>query len=341
MNKKGSYIIGETAYNHEGDIKYLYKMIDDIAELKLNAIKFHLLLDVASYMQEEHPLISKIKDCVFSEGDWSKILEYSKEKELDVIALCDDVESLVMINRRSLDVDAVEIHAVCLNDIFILKEASNFKKTVILGIGGSSLDEIQYAVNFLKKNGKNDIFLMYGFQNYPTDYSEINLSKMLKLKELFELPIGYADHTAFDDENNEIISSMAAAIGINVLEKHYTPDPRVKRIDYQASVGKEQMKRIRKYMDLALTVRGHGGLKMSGAEQKYGIVGPMKKAIVAKRDIKQGEEFSTDNLCFKRTKQESTMKQMDFPKLLGLKAKRNIKEDEMVNFSKAEFKSGE
>jgi sialic acid synthase SpsE len=36
------YIIGETAYNHEGDINYLHKMIDDIAELELNAVKVRL-----------------------------------------------------------------------------------------------------------------------------------------------------------------------------------------------------------------------------------------------------------------------------------------------------------
>ena len=41
---KEPYIIAETAYNHEGDVNYLYKMIDEIAELELNAIKFHLLL---------------------------------------------------------------------------------------------------------------------------------------------------------------------------------------------------------------------------------------------------------------------------------------------------------
>jgi len=36
---KEPYIIGETAYHHEGDIDYLYKMIDAIAELGLDAVK--------------------------------------------------------------------------------------------------------------------------------------------------------------------------------------------------------------------------------------------------------------------------------------------------------------
>ena len=40
------YIIVDTAYNHEGDIKYLYQMIDDVKEIGLNAIKFHIGLNM-------------------------------------------------------------------------------------------------------------------------------------------------------------------------------------------------------------------------------------------------------------------------------------------------------
>ena len=41
---KSPYIIAETAYNHQGDIEYLIRIIDEIYELKLNSVKFHLLL---------------------------------------------------------------------------------------------------------------------------------------------------------------------------------------------------------------------------------------------------------------------------------------------------------
>lgn len=60
-NFKEPYIIGETAYNHEGDINYLYKMIDEIAELELNAVKFHLMLNPESYMQKKHPLMRETR----------------------------------------------------------------------------------------------------------------------------------------------------------------------------------------------------------------------------------------------------------------------------------------
>ena len=331
------YIIGETAYNHEGDIKYLYRMIDDIAELKLNSVKFHLLLKAESYMQKKHPLVKTLKQWMFTKQEWTEILNYSKEKKIDIIALCDDVESLQFINTEFPNIFAIELHATSLNDYFLLEEASKYKGTVILGIGGSTLDEIQYALDFLNSHNKKNILLMYGFQNYPTNYLDINLSKMNKIKNLFNLPIGYADHTSYNDPNNEIISSMAAMLGYDILEKHYTPDFGVERIDFHAAVGKSQMLKIKELMDLALTVHGNGSLKMSEAELNYGNTGPMKKAIVAKENIKKGEKLNLNNLWFKRTEESSPLKQNVFSQLLGLTAKKNIKEDEIIDFSKVNF----
>ena len=340
INSINPYVIGETAYNHEGDIKYLHKMIDDIADLNLNAIKFHLLLDPASYMQKSHPLINDIKKWIFTEKQWDNIIDYSNEKNLDIIALCDDVESLKYINKNKNHVAAIELHATGLNDWFLLNEASKFNGTIILGIGGSTIDEIEYAINILKTAGKDDIILMYGFQSYPTDYADINLSKMLKIKDLFNLPVGYADHTAFDDVNNEIVSIMAATMGFNILEKHYTPDFGKERIDFHAAVGKEQMLKIKELMKIALLTYGNNTLKMSDAELEYGNTGPMKKAVVAKTEIKKGEILTVDNVWFKRTVEESPVKQNQFLQLIGLEAAVDIKEDEIIDFSKIvyEFK---
>jgi len=336
MPKK--YIIAETAYNHEGDFAYLRGMVDDIAEMGLDAVKFHLMLNPESYAQHKHPLIHSIRQWTFDKEQWSGIIGYAAGKGLDVVALCDDVESLTFISERfSEKVRAVEIHATGINDWFLLRRAAGFAGCVILGIGGSTIDEISYAVDLLRDDGCDDIILMYGFQSYPTNYSDINLSRMLKIRDLFGLPVGYADHTAFDDPNNEIISVMAAAMGVEILEKHYTPDHGVERIDYHAAVGREQMLRIKELMDVALAVHGTGSLAMSSAEREYGNTGPMKKAIVAKRDIAAGERLSPENLWFKRTVEESMITQKQFTQLVGLEAIDDIDADEIIDFGKVRY----
>lgn len=334
------YLIGETAYNHEGNFDYLCKMIDDIAELDLNAVKFHIMLNPESYIQKNHVLLEQIKKWIFKEEQWLDVINRSKKNNLDVVMLCDDVESVNFIVENDLKVDFIEIHATGLNDYFLLDSLSNWDKQIILGIGGTKLDEILYAIDFLIDKGKDKIILMYGFQSYPTNYSDINLSKMMKIKNLFDFPVGYADHTGFDDPNNEILSIMAATMGFNILEKHYTPDFGKERIDYHAAVGKDKMLKIKELMSLALSVYGNGKLELSEPEKKYGNVGPMKKAIVAKRFIPKGEKLSRDNLWFKRTIEESPVEQNQFSKLLGLETSMDINEDEIITFDKViyEFK---
>jgi len=338
MNIHKPYIIAETAYNHEGDFRYLCSMTDKIAELKVQAIKYHLLLNPAKYIQDKHPAFKIVQDCLFSKKQWRDIIDRAIREKLDIIALCDDTESVEFVKKEYSGIKAIELHAVSLNDYFMLKESVSFKGTVILGVGGSTLDEIEYAVNFLRENGKKDILLIYGFQNYPTDYSKINLLKMVKLKEIFDLPVGYADHTAFDDQYNEVISCMAGMMGIGILEKHFTLDEGKKRIDFEAAVGENQMLKIKGLLSTVLAVYGSGSMKMSKAEMVYGNTGPMKKAIVAARKIKRGEKLSLSNLCFKRTREISPVKQKEFLSLIGLQANQNIKKDEIITFDKLQYK---
>lgn len=331
------YVIGETAYNHEGDIEYLFRMIDDIAELKLNAIKLHMTLKPESYMNTTHPVFKELKKWIFSEEQWDEIIDRVSKKGLDIIILCNDVKGVEYLLNKKKAIHSMELHAVSLNDYYLLDIVSKFNGRIILGIGGSTLDEIEYAITFLKSRGVEDILLMYGFQSYPTNYKEINLSQMAKVRQLFNLPVGYADHTGFDDPHNELISIMAAVMGFNILEKHYTPEFGKERIDYQAAVGKEKMKNIVNLMQLAFDVHGDGSLEMSTDERNYGNIGPMKKAIVAKRDIKKGEKLSIENLWFKRTQEESYIKQSQFPLLIGLKTKVDINKDEIIDFSKIQY----
>lgn len=333
------YLIGETAFHHQGEILFLKKLIDNGADAKIDAIKFHLLLNLDDYFVKNHEAYSALNEWLFTKKQWEEIIDYNETKGIDSIVLCNDSKSIdFAINYKGKSIKAIELHATGLNDYLLLQKASDFKGTVILGVGGSSLDEIFFAVNTLQDMGQNDIFLMYGFQNYPTKYEDINLRKMIKLKELFDLPVGYADHTDPLDDYNEVISTTGISLGVNVCEKHFTHVFGEKRIDSQAAVSIPQLKKIRELMDVIFIGLGDGSLKMSDAEQSYGNTGPMKKAIVAETNIKKGDIISLHNIGFKRTNESTYMLQYFLPKLLGLKANRNINKDEFIDFSNVSYK---
>ncbi|OAV44297.1 N-acetylneuraminate synthase family protein [Lewinella sp. 4G2] len=331
------YLIGETAFHHQGDVPFLEELIANAVEVGVDAMKFHLTIDLDDYMVSNHEAIEVIRPWCLSANDWSTVLPNVIEQSLDLILLCNDVASLRWVNDSAIPVKAIELHATGLNDYFLLEEAAKFEQTVVLGTGGSTIEEIQYAVDFLRNRGKTDIFLMHGFQNYPTDFKDINLSKMRLLAGLFDLPVGYADHTDPADPDNEAISVMGAAAGFNVLEKHFTHAFGEKRIDAQAAVSVDQLRNVKRLLGKAVAAYGFNDLRMSAAEKKYGDTGPMKKAIVARREIKKGETVSIEDVAFKRTNESAPLKQLDLPKLIGLKAATTIDKDTFIDYSNVEY----
>lgn len=88
------YIIGETAWHHDGDEKYLMKIVSTIVDLRLNAIKFHLLLDVDSYITKSHPLYQATCDRTLGRAVWDKAIAKSVKAGLEVILLCNDIASI-------------------------------------------------------------------------------------------------------------------------------------------------------------------------------------------------------------------------------------------------------
>lgn len=337
-NIKKPYIIGETAFHHEGEIKFLNELIIQAANLKLDAIKFHSLLDIKNYMVKNHDAIPILEKISLSKSSLERAIKLATQKKLDVILLCNDVIDVKWAIKCDLKIRAIEIHSTGINDLFLLEEASKFKNTVLLGVGGSSIDEVKFAIDFLFEKGKKDILLMHGFQNYPTNYTDIFLERIEKFSNLFNLPMGYADHTDPNDENNEWLSVLGLTKGAFIIEKHFTTKFGEKRIDSQSAISIDQMKKVKDLAKILFKVIGfENPLSFSEAELNYGNTGPMKKAPVARYNIDKGERISIENIYFKRTLVSSSVKQRDILKILGLKTKQKIKMDEIIDFSKVEF----
>ncbi|WP_292010864.1 N-acetylneuraminate synthase family protein [Chryseobacterium sp.] len=338
-NTQNPYFILETAFHHEGNIEFLESLIESFKDINANAIKFHLLFDLNDYMVANHPALEVLRKISIPQDKWQEILEKTVNSGKEIILLCNDIESMKWVNsiQDKFPISAIEIHSTGLNDIFLLNEALNFKKTIIIGVGGSTFDEVQYAVNFLKDNNKTDILLMHGFQNYPTNYSDINLKRMLLLKEAFGLPLGYADHTDPTDTRNEIISVLPIVSGFNIIEKHVTNVPGEKRTDAQAAVSVEQMKGIISLAQDISKVNGVNNYELSDAEKKYGNTGPMKKAMVARLPIKKGEKITLDKIAFKRTEVSSPLLQKDLHKVIDNIAKEDIAQDEILSFGNISY----
>ena len=85
--------------------------------------------------------------------------------------------------------ELIEIHSVCLNvprlQRAVIENIDVKRQVVVIGIGGCSLDEVKKRFNFFMIR---ETVLMFGFQNYPTKYEDVNLGKIRKIQAYVSWP---------------------------------------------------------------------------------------------------------------------------------------------------------
>ncbi|MBL8013102.1 MAG: N-acetylneuraminate synthase family protein, partial [Candidatus Omnitrophica bacterium] len=118
----------------------------------------------------------------------------------------------------------------------------------------------------------------------------------------------------------------AAAMGACIIEKHFTMDRSMPGPDHQASLEPEELKAMVSAVRHVQEALGDGIKRPTAVELKN--LGAIRRSIVAKRAIVKGELFSEDNLAVKRPARGLTP--MRWHEVIGQKAKRNFKENEMV-----------
>jgi len=328
------YLIGEVACIHEGDFEYLTNLIDEIIKKKsCDAIKYHILIDLDSHMTKSHEGYELVTNLMLPKEKWASIIKKTKSRGFEVIVLVDDLKAVDFVREYIGLIDAVEVHAIALNNIEMLDKVKELQIPIILGIGGSEIDDIKFAINYLNRK---DILLMHGFQNYPTKYEYINFNKMIRIRNKFNLPMGYADHTVWDNENNELITLAGFMAGANFIEKHIALEIGKERIDFNSAISIDMLSNIRKKMELLNKTKGDGSFEISKYEKIYSKNGPMKFTIVANRALKRGQIIKKEDITFRRTGEENTINQRDYLNLIGKKVKKDIPKMGLVNWRNIE-----
>lgn len=323
-------LIAETAWHHDGDFNFLKKLVRSIVNnSNADIVKVHITLDFDEYMALDHPLYTKGKEWLLDKDQWKEIIEIIVRGKKQLMMLFNDRNAIDF--GMQFEPQLVEIHSVCLNDVklldFLKQSVSQITK-IVLGVGGTTLEELDHAIHRL--NHKN-IVLMHGFQNFPTKYSHINFKKIRKIIGLYPyFKHGYADHTAWDEPNNLLITLMGAAQGMDYVEKHVTIAYGVERTDWSAAISIDMFNKLYEKIQLLEKCLGNGQLSLNEAEKAYSVFGPMKKAAIINRNIKKGEIFSMGMIDFKRTGQKTDLTQLDVIESVGKRLSMKVEKGQVL-----------
>ncbi|MFK2820695.1 N-acetylneuraminate synthase family protein [Flavobacteriaceae sp. LMIT009] len=217
-----TFIIAEIAQAHHGNLSVAREYIDALAKTGVDAIKFQTHIAVAESSIHE-PFRIKFPTHDKTRFDYWKRMEFTLKQWKELKSHCDEVGLEFMSSPFSnaavdlleeVGVSRYKIGSGEVTNLLLLEKIVGTKKPVILSSGMSDFSELDNAIAFLKKR-KVEVSVLQCTTSYPTEPEEFGLNVINKLKQRYNIPIGFSDHSA------HIETCIAAvALGAEIIEFH-------------------------------------------------------------------------------------------------------------------------
>lgn len=327
------YIIAEAGVNHNGRLDLALKLCDAAKEAGVDAVKFQTWKTdnivtasarQAAYQTEntgvEESQYDMLKKLELSYTQFEEIQQYCKMIGVDFLSTPDEEESLEFL-MNTLHLPLVKIGSGEVTNIPFLRAIGRKRQKVILSTGMSTLSDVEMAYNTLLESGASEVALLHCTTNYPCSYDEVNLQAMQTLKSAFKCQVGYSDHTKGIE-----VPIAAAAMGAEIIEKHFTLDKNMEGPDHKASLDPVELKQMVASIRNIEKAMGDGIKRPNASEQKNAEV--VLKRIIAKKPIQKGEILGADNLALLRSSEGLPAKFWDL--VVGKPAKKDYQTDEAI-----------
>jgi len=321
------FIIAELSANHAGSLKTAKESIHAIRESGADAVKLQ------TYTPEWMTL--KIDKDEFKAGDlWKneymydlykkamtplewheELFNYARSLGLEIFSSPFSKEAVDFLEK--FNPPAYKIASFEITDYELIEYTASKGKPVIISTGIATLEEIQDVVEICKTKGA-ETALLKCTSAYPAPRSEVNLKTIPALKELFNVEVGFSDHTL------GISAPVAAvAMGARIIEKHFILDKSIDSPDKDFSLTPDEFKEMVKAIRETEEMTGEINFKPKSGRQ-------FARSLYVVKDIKKGEAFTRENV--KAIRPGFGLHPKYLPKILGKKACRDLSKGERLRW---------
>lgn len=287
-----AFITAEVGLNHNGDVETALRLIDAAAETGVDAVKFQVFkaesfvsgdIQKAAHqkrsLQEEETLWEMWKRLEFFKDDISRLAERALSHDLIFYASPFDEDSVEMLVGMGAPVMKIASGEVTNLPLVAAMAATGLP--VIMSVGMASLGEVEVAMETAANAGCDKLALLHCVANYPAELKDVNVARMAELERLFEVPVGFSDHTV-----GHYASVTAAALGASFVEKHFTLDRNLPGTDHTLSADPAMMKEMVTGIRAAEVAVGSSSLTRLSCEEEGRTL--FRRGLVATTDIPAG-----------------------------------------------------
>ena len=160
---------------------------------------------------------------------------------------------------------------------------------------------------------------------YPAENSGVHLNAITAIRENYDYPVGFADHSL-----GSMMNFPAVSLGASMLEVTITPNRNIEHVEHFMSLELDELTTFVKNIRAVEDAMGDPLiLKKSRVEES------VRRSFVAKNNIREGEILSLNNIDYQRPGDAGISVAEGF-KILNKKAKISIPKNTFITWDMLE-----
>jgi len=287
-------IIAEVGMNHGGDKNLAWDMIRAAHENGADFIK----LQTYSTERFFHPSLSyfhSTKSMELSLDSTSELFEKSGKDGIQLFTTPFDPESADFIEGFSPKL--YKIASMDNDNTPLIEHIARKGKPIVVSCGMANLQEISQILETVKKTGNEKLILLHCISDYPAKLETLNLEMITYLKNKFNVPVGFSDHSIGLHS-----AFMAISMGASMVEKHFTTDrklaDRMPEADHDISIMPQELNQLTTFAKDASLMRGKAPRKITSGEEEGRTA--FRRGLYTRKAVKVGEKLSLENTVLLR-----------------------------------------
>lgn len=325
-------IIAEIAQAHDGSLGMVHAYIDAVAKTGCNAIKFQTHIAVAESSIHE-PFRVKFSKQDNTRMEYWERMEFSLEQWKEIKSHCDEVGLEFMSSPFSntavdlleeVGVKRYKVGSGEVNNFVLLQKIAQTGKPVILSSGMSSFEELDATVQFLRDRDV-DFSILQCTTSYPTSPEQYGLNVIRELKERYDVPIGFSDHSA------GIEGCIAAtSLGAEILEFHVVFDKEMFGPDAKSSLTMEETKTVVQAVT-NISIALNNPINKNDNTQFSKLKSIFEKSLAVNKSLPKGHVITFSDLETKKPKGFGILAS-EYERVIGKSITKDLNQWDFLNY---------
>ncbi|WP_231040333.1 pseudaminic acid synthase [Pectinatus frisingensis] len=333
---KTPLIIAEMSGNHNQSLERAIKIVEEAAKAGVDGIKLQTYTaDTMTIDKNDGEFFIKDKDSLwqgeslynlykkaYTPWEWHKTI-FAKCKELGIMCFSTPFDDTSVDFLEHFDPPYYKVASFENVDLPLIKKIAQTGRPMIVSTGMASIAELDEMVTYAKGNGCKDLNLLKCTSSYPSTPAGTNLLTIPHMRDLFQCKVGLSDHTLGIG-----VSVAAVAMGVSMIEKHFTLSRGEGGVDSAFSMEPAEMAQLVREVKSAYLAMGSVHYGVSEQEKKSL---QFRRSLYIVEDMKTGDTITTKNMRCIRPGMGLAPKYYNI--LLGKRVKCDIKRGTAVNWN--------